>query len=52
MSWLHYVAAFMPGIMLIVSEIMPFTKGKANGVLHAIYLALTEAQKVMPPEQK
>jgi hypothetical protein len=49
-SFLHYAEAFLPGVLLLLSEVLPFTKGKANGVLHAIYIALTEAKKMLPAD--
>lgn len=50
MQWLHYVSAILPGLLLIVSEILPFTKGKANGVLHAIYVALSKTEEALPKD--
>lgn len=50
MTTLQIVAAFLPGVLLLVSEILPFVKNtKANGILHAIVVALTEAEKALPP---
>jgi len=50
MTTLQWVAVILPSAVALVSEIMPFVKSaKANGILHALYLALQGAEKVLPP---
>ncbi|MGZ5225329.1 MAG: hypothetical protein ACXWCS_14280 [Burkholderiales bacterium] len=49
---LSYVALVLPSVLLLISEILPFTKGKANGILHAILSAGQQAEKVLPEAPK
>lgn len=49
---LSWVALVLPSILMLISEIMPFTKGKANGILHALFLAGQKAEAVLPEAPK
>jgi hypothetical protein len=50
MHWYHVALVLLPWALYIISDVMAFMpEGKAKGILHAVYMLLSDAQKVLPP---
>ena len=50
MHWYHIALVALPWVLYVISDVMAFMpEGKAKGILHAIYMLLSDAQKVLPP---
>jgi hypothetical protein len=47
LAWLKepaHASLVITSVLYLISDLMPFTKGKANGILQAIVLLLTKAK--------
>ena len=50
MHWYHIALASLPWVLYIISDVMSFMpEDKPKGILHAIYMLLSEAEKDLPP---